>query len=366
MPEPFLLSRMLLHVQQGTEALINNLSTVVQTPDGNLWLGSDELSQVGELALNTVERFSPLSTGGFGNHQPFALRDVMQLTDTAGEIDIEGLDHADSYLWLTGSHSTKRKKPKGKNPEKDIQRLTEIVAEPNRFLIARIPTAAEQLHASYPDPERPDYLLTAACLKREGTENQLMAALRSDPHLGVYIANGIPSKENGLDIEGLAVRKNHLFLGLRGPVLRGWAMLLEINVAETATGELQLQPIGATQQVYQKHFFDLDGLGVRELCFHGDDLLILAGPTMDLAGSQRIYRWRDALHHPSPTMSSQTSGELELLFDLPYSPIGDKAEGMTLFSGLSEAAVLIVYDSPNPARVVNDGVWADIFRLPST
>jgi Protein of unknown function (DUF3616) len=35
----------------------------------------------------------------------------------------------------------------------------------------------------------------------------------------------------------------------------------------------------------------LDGLGIRDLCVHGDDLLILAGPTMDLDGPVAIFRW---------------------------------------------------------------------------
>ncbi|MNG03413.1 hypothetical protein D3C84_864920 [compost metagenome] len=35
---------------------------------------------------------------------------------------------------------------------------------------------------------------------------------------------------------------------------------------------------------YRKHFFALNGLGFRDLCTSGDDLLILAGPTMDLDG----------------------------------------------------------------------------------
>lgn len=367
MSEPFLLSRILLDFGHEAEGLLNNLSAIKLTPDGNLWVGSDELTEVGSDELNTLDRLSQQKPGIFGHHEPFALRDFIDLSDKAGEIDIEGLGYADSYLWLTGSHSTKRKQPKGKKLEKDIQRLAKVETDANRYLIARIPLVAGQLHRSCSEPDCPGRQLTAACLRREEPGNQLMAVLQSDPHLGSYIAHGLPSKENGFDIEGIAVHQNRIVLGLRGPVLRGWAMLLEIELAEANPGELQLQPIDASKQLYRKHFLELDGLGVRDLCFQGDDLLILAGATMDLTGLQRIYRWRDAVHTSDHTVCSQASGELELLFDLPYSATGDKAEGMTLFPSLDELGLLIVYDAPNSERMIKSkGVFADIFRLPTS
>lgn len=51
---------------------------------------------------------------------------------------------------------------------------------------------------------------------------------------------------------------------------------------------------------YRKHVLDLDGLGVRDLCPSGDDLLVLAGPTMDLDGPVRIYRWHGACRVETP------------------------------------------------------------------
>lgn len=365
MSEPFLLSRVLLNFGQKSEDLLNNLSAIQRTPDGSLWLGSDELTMVGNNELNTLERLSLQELGIFGDHTPFEIRDFIDLSEKSQEIDIEGLDHANSCLWLTGSHSTKRKKPKGKNREKDIDRLAEVETEANRYLIARIPFVGGQLHKCCSDPDEPSRKLTAACLRRDESGNQLMSALQTDPHLGSYIASGLPSKENGFDIEGIAVRQDQVFIGLRGPVLRGWAMLLEIALTETNPGELQLHPIGSTEQLYRKHFLELGGLGVRDLCFYGDDLLILTGPTLDLIGAQQVYRWRDAVHTSDHTVCSQEEGELELLFSLPYSATGDKAEGMTLFPILGEVGVLVVYDSPNADRIVGTtSVYADVFRLP--
>lgn len=367
MTEPFLLSRVLLQFEQGTKTLLSNLSAVTLTPDGNLWVGSDELNKIGSEEVNTIERLSPLDSDQFGKHQTFALRDFIDLPDHLGETDIEGLDNADSYLWLVGSHSTKRKKPKGNNLKKDIQRLAEVKVDPNRFLIARIPVVAGELHKSCPDPDNSKRQLTAACLKRKKQGNQLIKALREDEHLGTYVSSILPSKENGFDIEGIAAYKNRLFLGLRGPVLGDWAILLEVEVTES-DGELKLKRIGEAGQRYRKHFLQLDGLGVRDLQFQGSDLLILAGPTMDLVGRLRVYRWRDALHTSKNTICEQGATKLEVVLELPYSSTGDKAEGIALFPSVTDAnALLVVYDSPNSSRLVgDDGILADIFRLSET
>lgn len=53
---------------------------------------------------------------------------------------------------------------------------------------------------------------------------------------------------------------------------------------------------------YRKHLLDLDGLGVRDLCPHSDDLLVLAGPTMDLDGPVRLFRWRGGCLVDAPTV----------------------------------------------------------------
>jgi hypothetical protein len=71
---------------------------------------------------------------------------------------------------------------------------------------------------------------TAAQLRGNNRVNDLTEALRGDEHLGSFLT--IPGNDNGFDIEGLAMARERLFLGLRGPVLRGWAVILEVELEE--------------------------------------------------------------------------------------------------------------------------------------
>ena len=357
MPESFLLSRVLLRFDNPSDDLISDLSAAALTPDGSLWVGSDELI--------AVERLSPVEPYIYANHQKFMIGDFVELFNTEDEIDIEGMDYSNNYLWLTGSHGTKRKKAKGKKPEKDIQRLSVIKTDLNRYLLARIPVVNGELIKSCSPSDNPDEKLTAACLQKTEKGNILIDALKEDSHLGPFLSIDLPSKDNGFDIEGLAVYGDKVFLGLRGPVLRGWAIILEIEVEEKEPGVLTLKEIGEEGQRYKKHFVDLNGLGVRELCLHGEDLLILAGPTMDLEGSLRIFRWKNVLDLSGDTLWGQDNEELEVLFDLPFVLGKDHAEGLALFPCLGESdSLLVIYDSPDERRILGENeIFADVFRL---
>lgn len=356
MTDGFLLSRILLTFQSKSEDLLGELSAIAHTPDGSLWVGSDEFI--------TLERLVSLGDGKYGNHTTFHLKDFITLADTDSEIDIEGLAYDDGYLWVTGSHSLKRNKPKGKKQHKDIKRLSEIEKDANRYLLARLPVLNGELMqicaASDGGPT-----LSAACLAHADGKNQLMDALKEDDHLGPFLKMGLPSKDNGFDIEGIAVKGHNVFLGLRGPVLRGWAIILEIELEDTAPGTLSLKEL-ENGTVYRKHFLDLNGQGIRELCLCGDDLIVLAGPTMDLEGAMQVFHFKNALEHSSDTLWDQESGNLEVLFDLPFTIGSDHAEGLTLFPYFGrDNNLMVVYDSPSCDRFLSDSsVFADIFLLP--
>lgn len=355
-----------LSLNEAGKHVRDGLSTVLRTGD-NLWVSCDERTSIERLRLTGPHEF--------GEHCRYQLADLLDLTNEAEdvEIDIEGLGECDHYLWIIGSHSLKRKQPKPDDEDvaKQIAKLAKVEEEPSRYLLARVPlllnpeTGDYELHKEAPHPIHAGQTLRAAQLRGTDTSNDLLDLLTRDPHLKLFMQ--IPGKDNGFDIEGLAVAPDgRLFIGLRGPVLRGWAVVLEVLPREDKHGRLRLTEMsGATEKFYKKHFLDLGGMGVRELRQQGTDLLVLAGPTMDLDGTIAVYRWSEALSCLQDSLVGP--GKLQRLFDVPYGsgPTAgqDKAEGMAL---LDETHVLLVFDSPADARKpAPHQVLADAVRLPA-
>lgn len=350
-----LLNQVTLRFQDQFEDFHEDLSAIVLTPDRYLWVGSDETC--------TIERLSSVDIHTFEDHHHFRLADFIDLPAPEDqEIDIEGLDYADHYLWLVGSHSSKRKQPEAdKTGSKNIRRLQTVETEGNRYLLARIPLVDGQLFKSCQHPDDPAEQLMAAKLEVTKKGNLLMDSLEDDPHLRPFIEAGIPGKDNGFDIEGIAVNQNKVFLGLRGPVLRGWAIALEIEVKVADPTVLKLKKIGENGERYRKHFINLEGLGIRDLCLQGQDLLILAGPTMDLDGPVKLFR----LKNSNKLQGNSLLWEPDQVIPLPYGKGDDHAEGMTLFAPVAQQpSVLVVYDSPAQTRLnESNSVVADVFKL---
>lgn len=343
-----------------------SLSAVAQAGP-HLWLGCDETA--------TLERVTRLDDARYGEHRTWRLSDVLDLPgDDDGEVDVEGLAWVPPYLWMVGSHGRKRGKP---DPEQGVEKafaeLADVDQDENRYLLARIPLQEDARggglvpRRSCPDPHDPSATLTASRLRGKGQRNALMRAIRDDEHLRPY--RKVPGKDNGFDVEGLAAAGGRLFLGLRGPVVRGWAVVLEVEPVEVADRpeRLKLRRIGPDGRRYRKHLLDLDGLGVREITADGDDLLVLAGPTMDVRAPATLFRWRGAVKLEADSI---TGGDrLQKLMDLPHDVDGgaDHPEGICCVQtdgGGPADAVLVVYDSGGPRRQDGSAVLADVFALP--
>lgn len=328
-----------------------------------LWAAGDETATIERLTA-VPDATGPV--GRFDDHLTFRLADLITLP--AGpdeEADIEGLARDGGWLWAVGSHSLKRKKIKpGHSPAKSRKRLGTVLREENRFILARIPLVTGP--GGLPEVVEKDGQRVAAVLGGRG--DSLTDQLSRDRHLAPFLA--LPGKDNGVDIEGIAVRGDRVYIGFRGPVLRGWAVVMEIR-PETDPDDprrLRLRPFedddGGTR-LYRKHFLDLGGLGIRDLCPYGDDLLVLTGPSMDLDGPVRLVRWRGAASIEAAGIVH--TDDLEPLGELPYGDGDDHAEGIAVVSPGDGAAdtLLVVYDSPAPHRHTDaGGILADIVTLP--
>jgi hypothetical protein len=351
-----LLAQALLQFRDQPKDVRKSLSAVSLVGDRDLWLGSDE-----GFSLERLSRIESSDLMTFGDHQSFPLAQYLPLPGKPdAEIDIEGLAYAEPYLWIVGSHSLKRKKNKSdRSDAENLKRLATIASpEPNRYLLARIPLIDGTLKTTHSTSS--DEVLTAALLEPTKRGNLLTEVLAVDPHLGTIVDAPIPGKENGFDVEGLAVQGNRIFVGLRGPVLRGWAIILEVAVKMGDRPDwLKLRKLGTNQQRYKKYFLDLQGLGIRELSFEGADLLILAGPTLDVDGPVKLFRWGNALNTSENSFLSP-----EELFTVPNQMKADRAEGLTILTPMTgQPSILITYDSPASDRLQDPhAVLADIFH----
>jgi len=364
-PEPGSPQRVLLAFDGADDApLRDDLSAVTRVGD-DLWLASDEGA--------ALERLSRGPGGAFDRHASFPIGRFLRLPEADGEVDVEGLDESDGWLWLVGSHSVRRRQPDDDGSVgKRMRRLAKVDESPNRHLLARIPLvrAADgtlEPAAEVPDATVPGGVRRAGLLRVGRRRNALTRAVRDDEHLAPFL--GLPGKDNGFNVEGMAVTGDRVFLGLRGPVLRGYAVVLELRIRADADdpSRLRLARIGRKGRRYRKHFLDLHGLGVRELCLDGDDLLILAGPTMTLDGRATVFRWRGATSVDGDDIVDRD--QLRVALELPYG-LGDEEgvehpEGMALTrTEDGRKAVLVVYDAPHAKRRHGRAaVDADLFPL---
>lgn len=234
--------------------------------------------------------------------------------DDNPEIDLEGAAAADGFLYLVGSHSLTRKRIDLENDYRTNRKhLASVSAEEDRR-----------------DRDRLFRLEVADDGKIvEKKSINLRKLLRDDPILGPFC--DLPSKENGFDVEGIAVQDHQLFVGFRGPVLRG-------NYVPVATLSFE-EP-----QDYELRFVDLQGRGIRDLTQVKDGFLVIGGPVGDGDVSYRLYFWNGL---DSVSGSGHPRAQLVALGDIPAG-LGAKAEGITVLDETSERwRALIVYDGPH-------------------
>jgi Protein of unknown function (DUF3616) len=341
--------------QVSREAATHTNLSAVRSDGRVLWLAGDETATVERLVADNEGE-----PGEYAEQVTFRLADLVDLPgEDEQEADIEGLARSGHFLWAVGSHSLRRRQIKARHSgAAALRRLGQLTRQANRDVLLRIPVE---------DMDGLPTLVPEAVLDgerhRAAVRGGLRALLRKDEHLSPFLP--IPGKDNGFDIEGIAVRGDRVYLGLRGPVLRGWAFVLELRPYSDPDEpcRLRLRPF-EDGKAYRKHVLNLEGLGVRDLCPAGDDLLVLAGPSMDLDGPVRVYRWHGACR---ADQSVVVRGEaLTREIDLPYGDGNDHAEGIGLLGSPDHARLLVVYDSPSAARRASDDtVLADLVRLGS-
>ena len=230
----------------------------------------------------------------------------IKLTDTKGDIDIEGIAAGEKEYFIVGSHGISRKSQKYR---------------PNGFTIWKLQVD--------PDSGRPD--------KDSDIRRSTLADLIAlDPKLSSHYRS--PLQENGINIEGLAYdsAEGHLYAGFRAPNKGEHAFVLEVDADAVFGAEVSTD--------HELHRLRLgNGYGIRDLIKVEKGFLVLAGnaapddaPTFDPDREFLLFFWK-----------GEGSSVTELA-KVPKPSKDAKPEGLLLLKETAESFDLLVISDSAP------------------
>jgi Protein of unknown function (DUF3616) len=299
-----------------------NISAVAAAGD-YLWTASDE--------MRTVECLEPHGQG-YRLHRQFKLDELFPGLPGAEEeleADVEALDVAHGRLWVCGSHSLTRR-----SRDKTDRVIDPRVRErPSRRLLGSVELSKDGSGLVAP----------GKALPYDGA-GSLRAMLGSLSHIAPFM--DLPSKENGLDIEGLVTFRRKVYIGMRGPVVDNIALVAAIGM----TRNFIIDETGILL-----HFIDLGGLGVRDMARWGDGILILAGPVNGADSPFRLLQWT-----PRRTGKIQDPEKVQDL-----QPGADHPEGICALNRAGADGLIVLYDSKSGKRTAGTRYRADWLKLPA-
>jgi hypothetical protein len=295
---------------KGSVVADKDLSGIACISDKYCLIGADEAREV-----QVVEMSREAKT--------LRVIETISLLRSGSEIDIEAIAAEGNCYYIIGSHGMSKKQGERQDNRRSIFRLR---VDPNTGLPARRVTSSSPANAHAP-----------AVLERAS----LAGILRADPVLGPYFGRALQHK--GVNIEGLAARNGHLFVGFRNPNLDGYTFVLEI-AAEDVFGK-QARPN------YVLHRLRVGaGLGIREMVAAQSGFLMIVGN----AGSEPSEKYTEAEDYAADrgfflfTWDGR-GAETHKIGAIP-DPAG-KAEAMTILDQTADQiTVLILFDGVKYGR----------------
>jgi len=186
------------------------------------------------------------------------------------EFDGEAVAYDDGYFYILGSHGHPRDRDRELDPVIDAAKIAASIRASSQIVRVRLDPAAIDAEGK---------MMAAPEITRSA---KLRKALASHPELSPFLDKRLD--ENGLTLEGLAIKQGRLYLGLRGPVLSGQQKpIFSVALASVfgnSDAEVKLLPL------------DLgSGRGVRDLVAFENGFLVLAGPGGDQEGTYSVFLW---------------------------------------------------------------------------
>lgn len=260
----------------------------------HLIVGSDEGTGPDE-DVNIIQLLSKRA-----DDQYVVTNDIILFTgdkDNGKELDIEGIAVEGSYIYVAGSHSSRRQKVKsGKSYKKNRKTFNDkkIDDETNRDWLYRLKVNS-QIQVT------------------EKKKITLRNIIRQHKVLKTF--SRIPSKENGIDIEGIAVVNGWIYVGFRGPVFRNnYVPVLKLKFDDPENTASLL-------------WVNFGGGGIRDMTKVDDGFLIISGPVGDGPGAYAVHHWDGRDMIPGKNREPAETGKMIKLGEIDP-PDGGKAEGI--------------------------------------
>jgi hypothetical protein len=240
---------------KGSVLADKDLSGIACISDKHCLIGADEAREVQVVELSREA-------------QTLRVIETISLLRSGSEIDIEAVAAEGNCYYIIGSHGMSKKQGERQSNRYNIFRLH---VDPKTGL----PTRRATLSGGDTAGADSD---ASAGLERAS----LAGILRANPVLGGYF--GRPLQQKGVNIEGLAARNGHLFVGFRNPNLGGYAFVLEIP-ADNVFGKAPRSDLTALHRLRVG-----EGLGIRDMVACRSGFLLIVGN----AGSEPSEKFTEA------------------------------------------------------------------------
>ena len=176
------------------------------------------------------------------------------LRATADELDAEGAATDGRYFYVTGSHSAKR---------------GDCASNPGSRHVLRFrldPATGRALRSQAGG--------TSGALAELADSGRLWSIMQAQPELAPHVGeNKCLGDQQGVNIEGLAVRNGRLYFGFRGPVLQGVAPVLAVDADALFDVQPSRDPKAALTRLALGR-----NRGIRDMIAVKTGFLLLAGP----------------------------------------------------------------------------------------
>lgn len=238
------------------------------------------------------------------------------------ELDAEGVAFDGGHFYVTGSFGRARHES---DSNKEAKNNAKAAATRQIFRIALPASAVDMKTGMLVDKP---VITSSASLAR---------LLQYQPEIAPFYDKAL--NDNGLTIEGIAVRDQRLYVGMRGPVLGAHAAVLSVATAALFDGK-------DAQPTLHKIALGLDrsgkSRGIRDMAVYRSSILVLAGPVNDPPDDvairnddYAIYLW-------------DGSDKVDRLYGLKAYGEESKPEALLPLEGDAEQVrLLLMFDGPD-------------------